>query len=457
MKNDKKNKIVGIQTFREVVRNSESNNSGVFEQPDLFQIDDFLKDIADKIFRFLEPVTRGSSIFSFVIHFSQYIYIRLRVIVVLSNVFIEVLTSLTNNFKQSVIQSIFWGRGNLFRHAVQMFIGLMIFVFVLFSSYRRGVVTDTEAMSLEVYGDDFEEKEFQTDLLVQSASTITQKPEDRARVGIMEYEVKPDDSIFKIAQFFEITEQTLRDANDLSAANIIRPGDVLKVPPGDGVIIKVKSGENLEEVAKKYKGKEQTIAEVNWLDPPFKLDKGQELFIPGGVMPVEKKVRTTYSGVIRTNRPNVQYSSYVDSNVGRFLGWPVSGGKGGVSQCYHSYHNGIDIADGSMPDLVAAADGTVKFAGCHSGSCPPPGQLVGGSKGGWGVEVDHGNGYTTVYVHMYSIYVKSGQKVKKGQSLGKMGMSGTATGIHVHFMLWKGGRWNNVNPAKYMARHVCGY
>jgi murein DD-endopeptidase MepM/ murein hydrolase activator NlpD len=57
---------------------------------------------------------------------------------------------------------------------------------------------------------------------------------------------------------------------------------------------------------------------------------------------------------------------------------------------------------------------------------------------------------------MFQIYVKAGDKVTKGQAIGQMGKTGTATGIHVHFMLWKGGKYKTVNPAPFMERSICG-
>jgi murein DD-endopeptidase MepM/ murein hydrolase activator NlpD len=117
----------------------------------------------------------------------------------------------------------------------------------------------------------------------------------------------------------------------------------------------------------------------------------------------------------------------------------------------------LDIADSGMPDLVAAADGVVNFAGCHSGNCPEPGSMIGGSGYAWAVEIDHQNGYETLYAHMNAIYVTKGQYVKKGEAIGQMGMTGTATGIHVHFELWQGKKYNRMEPPAFLDTHICGY
>jgi murein DD-endopeptidase MepM/ murein hydrolase activator NlpD len=57
---------------------------------------------------------------------------------------------------------------------------------------------------------------------------------------------------------------------------------------------------------------------------------------------------------------------------------------------------------------------------------------------GWGsygiyVEIDHGNGFHTIYGHMSAVLVATGQLVTQGQQIGLMGASGRATGPHLHF------------------------
>lgn len=102
-----------------------------------------------------------------------------------------------------------------------------------------------------------------------------------------------------------------------------------------------------------------------------------------------------------------------------------------------------------MPSVLAAASGTVVFAGC-AGSCPPLGSLWGGSGYAWAVQVDHGNGYSTFYAHLKNIYVRTGESVSKGQAIAQMGSTGRSTGPHVHFELRRGsGSGGQVNPLSY--------
>lgn len=87
-------------------------------------------------------------------------------------------------------------------------------------------------------------------------------------------------------------------------------------------------------------------------------------------------------------------------------------------------HLGIDYAAPSGTPVQAVADGTVKFAG---------------RKGGFGnfVEVKHANGYTTMYGHLksYGKGIKSGAKIKQGQTVGYVGSTGLSTGPHLDFRI----------------------
>lgn len=98
-------------------------------------------------------------------------------------------------------------------------------------------------------------------------------------------------------------------------------------------------------------------------------------------------------------------------------------------------HAGIDIAGSGS--ISAAQSGTVVAAEFHSG---------------WGnyVKIDHGNGLETLYAHMErgSIPVSVGDTVSQGQTIGTMGQTGSATGVHLHFEVYVNGV--QVDPAPYL-------
>lgn len=104
-------------------------------------------------------------------------------------------------------------------------------------------------------------------------------------------------------------------------------------------------------------------------------------------------------------------------HVFRFV-WPA---HGVITQYFWQYHPGIDIAAEVGTQEFAAGAGQVVFAGW-------------GSYGIY-VEIDHGNGFHSIYGHMSAVLVKTGDSVTQGQLIGLMGATGRATGPHLHFEL----------------------
>lgn len=98
-------------------------------------------------------------------------------------------------------------------------------------------------------------------------------------------------------------------------------------------------------------------------------------------------------------------------------------------------HKGVDISAPSGTMVVAPADGVVNFAGRES----EYGRLI---------CLDHGHGYATMFGHLQDLFVKPGEKVRKGQAIGTVGMSGNSTGPHLHYEVRIYG--NPVNPARYL-------
>ena len=103
-----------------------------------------------------------------------------------------------------------------------------------------------------------------------------------------------------------------------------------------------------------------------------------------------------------------------------------------------SYHHGIDIADANCQQnvIIASKGGYVSARG---DGCPSVGSYGDKCNGGYGnyVIIDHQDGTSTVYAHMYkdSVSVDLGQAVSQGQILGLMGSSGSSTGCHLHFAI----------------------
>ncbi len=154
------------------------------------------------------------------------------------------------------------------------------------------------------------------------------------------------------------------------------------------------------------------------------------------IEPISQKVQ------VGTKRPSVYGSGYEIVSKGDMV-WPVSG-LYTITSYYGNrrsgWHTGIDISGGSASGklVLAAESGTV--------------ELVKFSNRSYGnqVVINHGNGVKTRYAHMLdgSISVSVGQRVSRGQAIGRVGNTGNSSGAHLHFEVIVNG--NCVNPLPYI-------
>jgi len=98
------------------------------------------------------------------------------------------------------------------------------------------------------------------------------------------------------------------------------------------------------------------------------------------------------------------------------------------------FHGGVDMACPKGTAIHVPADGVIVKSGWN---------------GGYGnyIKIKHGNGYETVYGHLSKVSVKKGQKIKKGDVIGKVGSTGRSTGAHLHYEILKNKK--RVNPERF--------
>jgi murein DD-endopeptidase MepM/ murein hydrolase activator NlpD len=131
-----------------------------------------------------------------------------------------------------------------------------------------------------------------------------------------------------------------------------------------------------------------------------------------------------------------------DSYMATPKGLPV---PGSISSAYgnrvnpisgrEEFHRGLDLSVPEGTPILATADGIVSFSGWNGG-------------GGNVIVVEHGHGYSTYYAHNQRNAVQVGQRVKRSELIGYAGATGSATGSHVHYEIWKSDR--AVNPKKFI-------
>ena len=260
---------------------------------------------------------------------------------------------------------------------------------------------------------------------------------------IQTYRVKSGDTLTGIARHYGVTMMTLWWANHLTSKDALHVGQIIVIPPVSGIVVTVGASDTLDSLAAKYDVNAADIIDANDLADPT-LVVGQTLTIPGArgsgiAAPAPAPKPATHPSTSTrtshpTSRPPSQYTG------GRFL-WPVVGGNNYISQYFHYGHYAIDIAADYGTKVVAAASGTVIFAGWKNNG------------GGYQVWISHGSGLYTTYNHMSAITVGRGQSVSRGQQVGRIGMTGNATGPHLHFEVWRGPVWDGgtrVNPLLYL-------
>ncbi|MBO5796884.1 MAG: M23 family metallopeptidase, partial [Clostridia bacterium] len=165
-----------------------------------------------------------------------------------------------------------------------------------------------------------------------------------------------------------------------------------------------------------------------------------------GIVVLKEPVQEVILIGTKKRAPNSGYTPGVSIQEGNgivtgHMTWPVPAVRS-ISQRFHGGHGALDIANGPVTmmntPIVAADGGRVKEVNTNP-------------RVGYGIYViiDHGNGLTTMYAHLNSVSVTAGQKVSRGQEIGRGGNTGWSTGPHLHFEVRVNGRC--VNPLNYVS------
>jgi murein DD-endopeptidase MepM/ murein hydrolase activator NlpD len=185
-----------------------------------------------------------------------------------------------------------------------------------------------------------------------------------------------------------------------------------------GVLHTVHPDDNLTKLAEKYRTTEKIIQDANkihWWSP---MHTGDVLFIPN-VKPLlmVKEWRDYFS---KRGMFGVPFSKWATWTSGFGLRVDPFTGK-------HREHTGVDLRAKYGDPVYASAPGKVIFTGVAGGY----GNLI---------RIAHAHGYTSYYGHLSKIYAKTGQKVRRGTLIGRVGATGRVTGPHLHFEIRLNGK-----------------
>jgi murein DD-endopeptidase MepM/ murein hydrolase activator NlpD len=278
---------------------------------------------------------------------------------------------------------------------------------------------------------------------------------NRGRTEIETYTVQKGDTLFGVAEKFNLKPETLFWSNRYVMGNDpenLIPGMVLNILPIEGAYHRWSAGEGLNGVASFYSVTAEDI--INYPGNKLSLDSIGDLAAPniepGTMLIIPNGYATFVSLIPNVNIKNVGAGSAIGTGAcGKLLeetaystgsfSWPTDQTAiTGYDWSPETNHNGIDIGGKSGNPIYASDSGIVVYAGWSSVGY---GNLI---------IIDHGNGFTTLYAHLLegSLIVECGQSVSKFYQIAGMGSTGNSSGPHLHFEIRNNG--TPVNPNDYL-------
>ncbi len=284
----------------------------------------------------------------------------------------------------------------------------------------------------------------------RTADLHTLLPVRQDRYDVIQYTVESGDSIFSIADKFDLEPQTILWGNRYTLGDdphFIYPGQTLNILPVDGVYHQWSAGEGLNGVAEFYGVAPEAI--ISWagnnLNPNTIGDYANPnippdtmLVIPGGrgVFTDWRTPRISREEPATAKHlgPGACSASYDGVTGSLTFIWPSTERYlSGYDYSPETNHYAIDIAGRLGNPIFAADHGVVVYAGWNDYGY---GEMI---------VIDHGSGWQTLYAHLSQINVICGQEVYQGDTIGLMGSTGKSTGPHLHFEL-RSDEYGRVNP-----------
>ncbi len=274
--------------------------------------------------------------------------------------------------------------------------------------------------------------------LRKPAATRTPEPAQVLSSGAADavtYRVRAGDTVYGVARRFAVPVRGLIDTNALRPPYGLQVGQVLRVP--NPRRHRVEAGDTVYGVARRYGIEPSQIVSLNRIAAPYALAPGQSLVLPAapspGTVPSTRAAATPHLAT-----PALATIPAPPPRAGVKFLWPVQGNTiAGYGRKENGLHNdGINIAAPRGASVRAAENGVVAY--------------VGNELRGFGnlILVKHAGGWVTAYAHNQDLLVQRGQVVTRGQPIARIGSSGNVATPQLHFEIRKG--TSSVNPTHYL-------
>ncbi len=276
----------------------------------------------------------------------------------------------------------------------------------------------------------------------------------KPRTEIIIYTVQKGDTVFGIAEKFNLSPETILWGNTYVLGDDphrLSPGQELNILPVDGTYYEWHAGDGLNGVAQAFGVTPETI--INWEANNLSIETigdyatpniepGTWLVVPGG-----SRGFVTWSAP-RITRDNPAVAKYLGPGAcGQILDGPVGTQTyiwptteryiSGYDYSPETNHAAIDIGGQEGNAIFASDNGVVVYAGWNDY--------------GYGnmIVIDHGYGWQTLYAHLSALNVACGSYVYQGDVIGYMGTTGNSSGPHLHFELMSE-TYGKVNPKNFL-------
>lgn len=268
--------------------------------------------------------------------------------------------------------------------------------------------------------------------------------------GAVTYKVKSGDTFYGIAEEYDISLTELLALNPGYDVELLHEGDELMIAQAVPylTVVNVERQSYVRDIP----------YEIEYTDDPSMYQGDTEVISAGQYGKADVTANVTYINGEETTREVVASVTLRQSvaehqlrgtkerpswfPTGSFR-WPCYGTitsyfgyRSSPTYGASSYHEGIDIANGTGTPIYASDGGTVTESGWYGGF-------------GYYIEIDHGNGFQSSYGHLSSMVVSAGDHVYKGQLIAYMGSTGISSGSHCDFRIYVNG--TPVDPLNYLS------